>query len=145
MKNVEQKKERSYLNMGDINPKIFVFGSNLAGRHGKGAALIARMHHGAIYGLGEGLQGQSYGIPTKDENLRVLSLLEIKRHVDKFILFAKRHSSITFNVTAIGTGYAGYKHDDIGPMFYDAPFNCVLPFAWRDYVSKEHGHKFWVS
>jgi hypothetical protein len=69
---------------------IFVFGSNLAGRHGKGAALYARQHHGAIYGQGVGLQGSSYAIPAKDEHLRSLPLEAIRRHVDDFKRFCRR-------------------------------------------------------
>ena len=64
--------------------KIFVFGSNLAGRHGKGAALFARQHRGAVYGQGQGLQGCSYAIPTKDARLNTLPLHEIEGYVHHF-------------------------------------------------------------
>lgn len=67
---------------------IFVFGSNLAGRHGKGAALYAKQHHGAIYGVGSGRQGNSYAIPTKDRDIRTLPLSVIKIYVNTFILYA---------------------------------------------------------
>src|SRR5258708_22823849 len=80
---------------------IFVFGSNLAGRHGKGAALDARKRHGAIYGQGVGLQGDSYALPTKDENLRTLLLDRINAYVDDFLKFAIEHPELTFQVTAI--------------------------------------------
>ena len=96
---------------------IFVFGSNLAGRHGKGAALYARTHHGALYGQGEGLQGHSYAIPTKDHKLRPLPLPEIERHVRTFLAFAEAHPELEFQVTAIGCGLAGYKPEQIAPMF----------------------------
>jgi Domain of unknown function (DUF7007) len=105
---------------------IFVFGSNLAGRHGKGAALFARQHRGAIYGQSVGLQGDSYAIPTKDEQLRTLPLDRIKAHVDDFLLFAGAHPALTFQVTAIGCGLAGYKPAQIAPLFADAPGNCML-------------------
>lgn len=111
--------------------KIFVFGSNLAGRHGKGAALHARQEHGAIYGQGVGLQGNSYAIPTKDARLRTLPLSNINRYVEAFLEFADAHSEMTFQVTAIGTGLAGYSHDQIAPMFADAPRNCELPSQWK--------------
>lgn len=111
---------------------IFCFGSNLAGRHGKGAALFAKKHHGAIYGQGVGLQGNSYAIPTKDENLRTLPLDKIKGYVEDFIKFAEDSSEKTFQVTKIGCGLAGYRELDIIPMFVDAPSNCVLPDGWRD-------------
>jgi hypothetical protein len=106
---------------------IFVFGSNLAGRHGKGAALHARMHHGAITGQGEGLQGDSYAIPTKDQSLGVLPLHAIRGHVVRFLAFARDNPDMAFKVTAIGTGLAGYKPDQIAPMFENAPANCELP------------------
>lgn len=113
--------------------KIFVFGSNLAGRHGKGAALYARQEHGAIYGRGEGLQGNSYAIPTKDKNIRTLPLSDINQRVEKFLEFANAHPEILFKVTAIGTGLAGYSHGQIAPMFIDAPKNCELPKQWEEY------------
>jgi hypothetical protein len=106
---------------------VFVFGSNLAGRHGKGAALEARRMHGAKYGQAVGLQGNSYAIPTKDEHIRTLPLDRIKPYVDEFILFARGHPTWTFNVTAIGCGLAGYTPKDIAPMFALAPENCILP------------------
>jgi hypothetical protein len=109
---------------------IFVFGSNLAGRHGKGAALFALQHHGAIYGQGIGLQGNSYGIPTKDSRLRTLPLDTIKLHVEDFLIFARKNPQLDFLVTKIGCGLAGYKDDDISPMFKHAPINCVLPENW---------------
>lgn len=111
--------------------EIFVFGSNLAGRHGKGAALHALKHHGALYGCGRGIQGNSYGIPTKDLYIRTLPLDTIRLNVDEFIQFAKEHPEAIFNVTRIGCGLAGYKDQDIAPMFKDAPTNCNLPEGWR--------------
>lgn len=110
---------------------IFVFGSNYSGRHGKGAALYAVNHYQAEYGKGEGLQGQSYGIPTKNENLRTLSLDIIKKHVDKFLEIAS-YRGFYFRVTKIGCGLAGYSESDIRPMFKDAPANCLLPYGWRN-------------
>lgn len=110
---------------------IFVFGSNLAGRHGKGAALHARQHHGGIYGQGIGLQGTSYAIPTKDENLKSLPLDQIRYHVEHFKLFAASRPDLTFQVTAIGCGLAGYAPADIEPMFRDAPSNCLMPAEFR--------------
>lgn len=83
---------------------IFVFGSNLAGRHGKGAASFAMERYGAIYGQGVGLQGQSYAIPTKDGNLKPLPLGEIEKYVIRFLDFAREHPELDFQLTAIGTG-----------------------------------------
>ncbi len=113
--------------------EIFVFGSNLAGRHGKGAALYAYKHHGAIYGLGVGMQGKCYAIPTKDSKLNPLPLNEIQKYVSTFIRFAVRHPFFTFNVTRIGCGLAGYQDHQIAPFFKGAPNNCNLPEGWRDY------------
>lgn len=109
---------------------IFVFGSNRAGRHGKGAALYARQHHGAIYGRGEGLQGESYAIPTKDEQVQSLDLDQIRVHVHRFVDFASLHPELQFLVTRIGCGLAGYTDADIAPMFAAAPVNCSLPEGW---------------
>jgi len=111
--------------------EIFVFGSNMAGRHGKGAALYARLNHGAVYGQGIGLQGQSYAIPTKNANLKTLDLVIIKLYVDSFIQHAIEFKDIQYNVTRIGCGLAGYKDSDIAPMFKNAPLNCILPEGWR--------------
>ncbi len=115
--------------------KIFVFGSNLAGRHGKGAALTAYRNHGAVYGEGVGLQGKSYAIPTKDENLKTLPLSRVQKYVDQFIRFAKLNPDMVFEVTRIGCGLAGYEDSDIAPMFSSAPLNCILPVGWRN-ISK---------
>lgn len=109
---------------------IFVFGSNLAGRHGKGAAQHALRHCGAIYGKGVGFQGRSYAIPTKRANLRVLPLSEIRRYVVDFLAFAREHPELQFEVTEIGTGLAGYAHVDIAPMFIGAPKNCSFSKRW---------------
>lgn len=114
-----------------MSDKIFVFGSNLAGRHGAGAALSARVHHGAIYGQSEGLQGNSYGIPTKDAWLKSLPLDKIAQHVKRFLAFAKEHPELAFQVTRIGCGLANYTDTQIAPMFASAPNNCELPEGWR--------------
>lgn len=112
---------------------IFVFGSNLAGRHGKGAALTARQQYGAIYGLGAGFQGQSYAIPTKDYDLRTLGVESIKTYVEGFLFFARAHPEMKFFVTRIGCGLAGYSDHQIAPMFKAAPNNCELPMGWRTF------------
>ena len=110
---------------------VFVFGSNLAGRHGKGAALWARHHRGAIYGQGVGPQGNAYALPTKDHQLRVLPLSVIQGYVREFLDHAKRRSDIRFELTPIGCGLAGYRPDQIAPMFADAPANVILPDVFR--------------
>lgn len=118
--------------MGD-RMTVFVFGSNLAGRHGKGAALDARMKYGAQLGVGEGPTGNSYAIPTKTGDLRVRSLDDIRASVETFKTYAAAHPNITFLVTRVGCGLAGYRDDQIGPMFADAPSNCMIPDAWTEF------------
>ena len=109
---------------------IFVFGSNLAGRHGKGAALDARNKYGAVYGVGEGRTGNAYAIPTKDGRLKILPLVRIEGSVQKFLDYATSNPELKFLVTRIGCGLAGYKDSDIAPMFKSAPQNCSLPDGW---------------
>jgi hypothetical protein len=119
--------------MNTHTTKIFVFGSNLAGRHGAGAALYARKHHGAVYGNGKGFQGNSYAIPTKDYYIKTLPLSEIANYVDEFLVFAYNNPEMTFQVTAIGCGLAGYKPEQIAPMFKNCPENCELPEEFKKY------------
>jgi hypothetical protein len=111
---------------------VFVFGSNTAGRHGKGAALWARQHRGAIYGQGEGPQGNSYAIPTKDGVLRTLSLDVIRGHVEQFIAHAELSPEQSFQLTPIGCGLAGYCREQIEPMFEQAPPNVIWPPEWGE-------------
>lgn len=110
---------------------IFVFGSNLAGRHGKGAAADALRLHGAIYGHGEGRQGDSYAIPTKDFDMRTRPLADIAMSVEDFLWYANNNPDLRFQVTRVGCGLAGYTDADIAPMFHTAPPNCDLPDGWR--------------
>ena len=110
---------------------IFVFGSNLAGRHGKGAALCAHKWHGAKYGIGVGRTGNSYAIPTKDERIRTLPLARIAKYVAEFLNYARTHPELEFEITRIGCGLAGYSDHEISPMFSGAPINCHLPYGWR--------------
>lgn len=117
--------------MAGYKNTVFVFGSNLAGRHGKGAALTAKEVYGAIYGQGEGRQGNSYAIPTKDHNLETLPLCRIEHYVKKFLAYALIHPDELFLVTRVGCGLAGYTDEQIAPMFADAPSNCELPEEWR--------------
>ena len=107
--------------------EIFVFGSNLAGAHGGGAARLAYNRFGAIWGQGVGLQGQSYAIPTMQGGVET-----IRPYVDEFILFAKQHPELTFLVTRIGCGIAGFTDDEISPLFAEAHGveNIVLPPNW---------------
>lgn len=102
------------------NNEVFVFGSNESGRHGLGAAKTA-LGWGAKWGQAEGLQGRTYGIPTKDSSVRrTLSVIEIKPYVDRFIQFAKDNPNLIFLVTEIGCGLAGMRPKEIAPLFNDA-------------------------
>lgn len=107
--------------------EIFVFGSNLAGRHGAGSAKAALEEHGAIYGQGVGLQGESYAIPTKDKNFDVLTVEQIAPYVQQFKEFAEAHPNMIFRVVAIGCGFAGYRPSQIAPLFEGMPPNVFLP------------------
>lgn len=95
--------------------EIFVFGSNLEGAHGGGAALLAWKKWGAVWGQGAGLQGQTYGIPTMHGGPA-----EIKPYVDDFIRCAQEHPELTFLVTEIGCGIAGFTPNEIAPLFKEA-------------------------
>lgn len=116
---------------------IFVFGSNLAGRHGAGAAAEALKKWGAVYGQGIGRQGESYAIPTKDENIKTLSLFDIKVYVDEFLEYAKNVPDRLFYITKIGCGLAGYQSWQVAPLFLNAPKNCLLHEEWRKILNEE--------
>lgn len=111
---------------------IFVFGSNLAGRHGKGAAKFALDHHGAIYGQGEGLQGNSYAVPTKDENLAPLAKPALDRSISTFVFFARDNPEMKFALTPIGCGLAGNSKRDVWEILrhYALPENVYLTSTW---------------
>lgn len=114
-----------------IPDKVFVFGSNLGGFHGAGAARFARLYHGAVMGVGEGRTGNAYAIPTKEVGYQTSRpLKDIQESVNKFIQYAKENPQEQFLVTRVGCGLAGYKDHEIGPMFKDAPSNCELPDGW---------------
>lgn len=104
--------------------EVFVFGSNLAGNHAGGAALVALIRFGAKMGCGVGMQGQSYAIPTMQGGVAT-----IKPYVDQFIEFARHNPQLTFYVTRIGCGIAGFKDSEIAPLFKDALElrNVILP------------------
>ena len=104
--------------------EIFVFGSNLAGAHGGGAARVAYEKFGAAWGRGVGLFGQSYAIPTMQGGVET-----IKPYVDEFIRFAKEHGELNFLVTRIGCGIAGFRDSEIAPLFEEAinVENIILP------------------
>ena len=114
--------------------EVFVFGSNLQGHHGGGAARVAQMKFGAIWGQGVGLQGQCYAIPTMQGGVET-----IKPYVDEFIAFAKDHKELFFYVTRIGCGIAGFKDQDIAPLFVDALTveNVCLPESFAKIIEHQ--------
>ena len=125
--------------------EIFVFGSNLAGSHGAGAARLAYDRFGAVWGQGVGLQGQSYAIPTMQGGVET-----IKPYVDEFIKFAKAHPELKFLVTRIGCGIAGFSPEGIAPLFQEAidlP-NVILPKDFVEVINpdsrvEEHSSHSW--
>lgn len=114
--------------------EIFVFGSNLQGMHGGGAARTAYKKFGAIWGQGVGLQGQSYGIPTMQGGVET-----IKPYADEFIRFAKQHTDLHFLVTRVGCGIAGFRDEEIAPLFKDAVdlSNVSLPTEFIDILKEQ--------
>ena len=110
--------------------EIFVFGSNLAGAQGGGAARLAYKRFSAVWGEGVGLHGRTYAIPTMQGGVDT-----IKPYVDSFISFAKEHTELTFLVTRIGCGIAGFRDEEIAPLFADAidVENIILP---KEFVEK---------
>lgn len=134
------KKNMEDMKKGRITPRwidslkeneIFVFGSNLAGMHGGGAARIARLHFGAVMGKGVGLQGQSYAIPTMQGGVET-----IRPYVEDFLDFAKHHPEMQFLVTPIGCGIAGFEAEDIAPLFEEAKQikNISLPESFWEVI-----------
>ena len=115
--NVRQEEKRiTSSNITALQPgEIFVFGSNLEGQHGGGAALLAYKKWGAIWGQGVGLQGQTYGIPTMHGGVETIA-----PYVDEFIRFAQEHPELIFLVTEIGCGIAGFRPEEIAPLFKKA-------------------------
>jgi hypothetical protein len=122
--------------VADPPEEVFVFGSDLAGRHREGDALTALRRHGAIYGHGVGPQGHSYALPVRDEQDRLLPVAVIARYVQAFLRFAATHPSATFHVSRIGCGRDAYRDEQIAPLFTGAPPNCRLPGGWKRYLGR---------
>lgn len=117
--------------------QVFVFGSNEAGVHGAGAAKLAEQKFGAIMGMGYGLQGQSFGIPTKDTFIRTLSLDKIEFYIYSFLTEAMEYPDTEFLVTKIGCGLAGYSEDQIANLFKGKfiPENVTLPESFFNIIN----------
>lgn len=133
---------------GNSRPdQVFVFGSNLMGDHAGGAAAFAVRERCAVLGVGQGMQPswlfhdnprKSYALPTMAMLGVPLTLEGIKAAVTLFKVFAYVREDLEFFVTAIGTGIAGFTHEEIAPLFADAPLNCVLPVEWQPIITHCH-------
>lgn len=116
------------------NNEVFVFGSNLAGIHGAGAALAAKKHYGAEIGVGFGMTGNSFAIPTKDEAIDTLPIVDIIPYIEKFKAFTSANPGKEFFITSIGCGLAGYVDSEIAPLFIGCGNNCSFPDNWKSYM-----------
>ena len=115
---------------------VFVFGSNMAGTHQGGAAKIALNHFGATKGVGRGWAGQSFAIPTMNEHLQQMPLSQIQHYVEDFKIYTKNHPKTKYFITAVGCGVAGYKVEEIAPMFKGISHNVIFPVSFRPFVEK---------
>ena len=132
--------------IAELEPsEIMIFGSNRAGRHGAGAALQAYRDFGAVYGCGEGLRGKSYAYPTLDEHLRKVHMHDLVASRDLLYKCAGEHPELTFMLTKVGCGLAGYPEEEMRALFSrleehrvgvivpykQRPANIILPEDWR--------------
>lgn len=115
---------------------IFVFGSNLQGRHGKGAALHAKLHYGAKNGVAEGLTGSAYALPTKNTPYKNMSFEELSVHAEKFVIFSKQRQDLTFLLTKIGCGLAGFNEKEVSKLFNSCLDNVLLVDEKENVISK---------
>jgi hypothetical protein len=127
-------------NITKLEPnQIFVFGSNESGINSASAALLAQKKFGAKHGVGFGLQGQSFAIPSKDWDINTLPIDIIRFYVGRFLSFAEAYPYLEFLVTKIGTGLAGYDVRDIAPLFFrngEPPNNVILPEDFWRYMDE---------
>lgn len=122
-------------------PMIFVFGSNESGIHGAGAAAYAHHKLRAKWGVGEGLTGDCYALPTKDKHVQDMTLDQIRISVGRFLQLARKMPDTNFQVTQVGCGLAGWRPSEIAPLFYDAPSNCWFDKKWKNFLPQ--GTSFW--
>ena len=121
-----------------MSKRVFVFGSNASGIHGLGAAKFAYEKKGAQWGKSYGHIGDSFAIPTKDRDIQTLSIHVIHYLVMGFLAYAYTHPKLTFQVSAIGCGLAGYKHSEIARLFQGAPLNCMFQKEWETYLGSDY-------
>lgn len=120
--------------------EIFVFGSNLSGIHGAGSAKQAYMYHGAVRGQGEGLQGDSYALPTKGYNITFMPIGDVAQYVEKFLRFASARPELQFKVTRVGCGLAKLDDGTMSSLFKNAPDNCYFDEKWHSYLGDSHNY-----
>jgi hypothetical protein len=131
----KSKQQYTQENIKSLKPgEIFVFGSNLSGIHGSGSARMAYEKFGAKYGVGVGMTGHAYALPTKDEEINTLSISRIKKYVNDLHTFVLNHPKNHFIITRVGCGKAGYTDKDIGPLFknFVGLPNVSLPKSFVD-------------
>lgn len=136
----------NYRRLNITNPKItelkeneiFVFGSNEAGYHNAGAARTA-LNFGAKMTIGIGISGQTYALPTKDDEIITLNIEQIKTYVDTLYDYIVEHPNLMFLITEIGCGLAGYKHEEIAPLFnkFITLNNVTLPYKFIKFIYNE--------
>lgn len=120
--------------------KILVFGSNESGIHGAGAAKFAYEKKGARYGKCYGHYGDSFAIPTKDEDIGIMPIGRIAQYIAGFLAYAAGHRKLTFEVTALGCGLAGYTHREIAPLFKGATTNCIFDARWKPFLGDTYSY-----
>ena len=120
-----------------LNGEIFVFGSNLAGIHGAGAAKEAYHRFKARFWVGEGPTGQSYAIPTKDMQIATRPIDEVAESIRKFQEYAASRPDLQFYITRVGCGLAGFLDKQIAPLFKGSTQNCIFPEEWRQYLEHQ--------
>lgn len=124
--------------LNDFTPyhgrSVFVFGSNEAGIHGKGAAKYAKENLGAEIGVGFGFTGRCFALPTKNKRIQSLPIDIIELYVHSFLRESEFYDDLVFFVTRIGCGLAGYTDAEIAPLFVGAPENCMFPIEWKEYL-----------
>ena len=113
---------------------VFVFGSNISGIHGAGAALVAKKVFGAEQFVGVGKTGNSYAIPTKDKRIKVLPLNTIIKYIEQFKEFTHSQPNLKFWITRVGCGLAGYHDTQITSLFKGCNINCVFAQEWKPYL-----------
>ena len=119
---------------------IFVAGTNLDGKHGAGSAKYARDHEGLRMGVGRGLDGNSYALPTVGHKFARMTLPQVAVEVGRFIEVARQYEFEQFKVTRVGCALAGFTDEQIAPLFVDAPANCLFDEAWKPFLPTR---RFW--